>query len=127
MRKPDTTVRTTVDLEDPEDGDWEAFDSLSEEDIHAAALRDPDNPPLTEEQLSRMRRAPDVRRIRDSMGLSQTEFGRRFDIPLATLQDWEQGSRLNRAARNLMYIIAYEPDAVDRALAMAKNGSPDSR
>jgi uncharacterized protein (DUF4415 family) len=36
--------------------DWEALDAMTEAELHEAALSDPDNPPLTEEQLARMRR-----------------------------------------------------------------------
>ncbi|MAF08926.1 transcriptional regulator [Candidatus Poribacteria bacterium] len=70
-----------------------------------------------------MRRVPDVREIRDSMGLSQAKFADRFELPLATLQDWEQGRRrLNRSTQTLMHIIEHEPGAVDRALRKAKGG-----
>jgi putative transcriptional regulator len=121
----DTTVRTTVDVSrPPEDAvDWEAFDALTDEEVRAAASRDPDDPSLTAEELSRMRRVPDVREIRDSMGLSQAKLADRFDLPLAKLQDWEQGRRrLNRSTQTLMHIIEHEPDAVDRALRKAKGG-----
>ena len=33
--------------------DWSAADALTEEEIHAAALADPDARPLTEERLAR--------------------------------------------------------------------------
>jgi len=40
--------------------DWERLDALTEEDIVARALTDPDNRPLGEEDLERMRRRPRV-------------------------------------------------------------------
>ncbi len=36
--------------------DWRAFDAMSEEKRHTAALSDPDCPPATEAQLARARR-----------------------------------------------------------------------
>ena len=35
-------------------------------------------------------RARLIRRVRLSLGLSQTEFARRFAVPVGTLRDWEQ-------------------------------------
>ena len=69
--------------------DWEAFDAITDDQVRASAENDPDNPLLTEEELSRMRRVPDVRGIRRSMGLSQAKFAARFNLSLATLQEWE--------------------------------------
>lgn len=34
--------------------DWAKLDALTDEEIEAAALSDPDNPPLTDEQLAQM-------------------------------------------------------------------------
>lgn len=36
--------------------------------------------------------ATSIRELRDSMGLSQSCFARMYNIPLSTLQKWEQGS-----------------------------------
>jgi hypothetical protein len=35
--------------------DWAKLDAMTDEEIEAAARSDPDSPPLTEEQLARMR------------------------------------------------------------------------
>ena len=40
--------------------DWEKFDALTDEDVIAAAKSDPDAQPLTDEQLRRFRRLPDI-------------------------------------------------------------------
>jgi len=62
----------------------------------------------------------DVRKIRDDLGLSQTEFASRFGIPTATLRDWEQGRRRPEGpARVLLLVIKNEPKAVQRALDQA--------
>lgn len=36
---------------------------------------------------------PDVRAIREALGLSQQAFARAYRIPLANLKGWEQGRR----------------------------------
>jgi hypothetical protein len=36
--------------------DWARIDAMTDEEIEAAARADPDNPPLTDEELASMRR-----------------------------------------------------------------------
>ena len=62
----------------------------------------------------------DVRAVRASLGLSQTEFALMFGFKLDTVRNWEQAKRVpNAQARALLKIIESEPAAVKRALAMA--------
>lgn len=62
----------------------------------------------------------DVRAIREGLGLSQTEFARHFGFTAAAVRQWEQGRRQPHGpARVLLTVIAQEPRAVQRALAMA--------
>ena len=97
---------------------WRRADAMSEEDIHAAALADPDAQPLTEERLAHMKRTPQVKVIRRALGLSQEEFAARFQIPLGTLRDWEQGRKdPDAAARAYLVVIGRNPSAVSEALA----------
>lgn len=35
----------------------------------------------------------DIKQIRNKLGLSQSQFAKKFDIPLGTLAHWEQGVR----------------------------------
>jgi putative transcriptional regulator len=94
------------------------LDAMSEEDIHAAALADPDNPPLTEDELQRMERVPNAKRIRKQLGLTQKAFAETFQLSLSVVRDWEQGRFVpDRAARTLLKVLAYDPDAVKKALA----------
>jgi hypothetical protein len=58
------------------------LDALFDEDIERLGLEDPDNPPLTAEELSRMVAARTVRRVRERAGLSQANFAERYRIPL---------------------------------------------
>jgi putative transcriptional regulator len=116
MRKGSTT-RFKLDPKRPPKTDWRAFDAMTEEERHAAAVSDPDCPPATEEQLARARRVVNVRAIRKGMNLTQEEFAERFGLPLGTVRDWEQGAhRPDRAAQVLLTVIARDPDAVVRAL-----------
>jgi putative transcriptional regulator len=97
--------------------DWSAADALTDAEIHAAALADPDAPPLTEERLATLRRVPRAKSIRRALGLSQEEFAARYHIPVGTLRDWEQGRfEPDAAARAYLAVIAQEPDVVRRAL-----------
>ena len=94
---------------------------MTEAEIVAAAKSDPDNPPLTQEELRGLKRAvppPDARAIRKATGLSQPAFAWRYGFDVSAVRDWEQGRRTpDRAARVLLAIIKYEPKAVERALS----------
>jgi putative transcriptional regulator len=97
--------------------DWSHADAMTEQQIHAAALSDPDAQPLTPQRLNAMRRTPQVRVIRRALGLSQEEFAARFHIPLGTLRDWEQGRKdPDTAARAYLRVIGHNPTAVTEAL-----------
>lgn len=97
--------------------DWTAFDAMTVQDRHAAALRDPDAQPITPENEVRMRRMPQVRVIRRALMLSQEEFAARFNIPIGTLRDWEQGRKdPDAAARAYLTVIGRNPLAVTEAL-----------
>jgi putative transcriptional regulator len=86
---------------------------MTEEEIHQNALADPDNPPLSEDQLSRMRRVPNPREIREHLGLSQRDFAKQFEIALGTIRDWEQGARRpDSTARAYLRVIQHNPEAV---------------
>lgn len=100
--------------------DWTRADAMTEEEVHAAALSDPDAQPLTEEDLKHMKRTPRVAIIRRMLKLSQEEFSERFRIPLGTLRDWEQGRKEpDAAARAYLIVIGRNPEAVRKALMPA--------
>lgn len=97
--------------------DYADDQDMTEAEIHAAALSDPDNQPLTEEQLARMKESPRIKVIRRALHLSQEEFAARYRIPVGTLRDWEQGRyEPDAAARAYLHVIASEPEIVRRAL-----------
>ncbi len=90
---------------------------MSEKEVLAAALSDPDAKPFSAAQLARMKHTPRAKLIRRALGLTQEEFAARFRIPLGTLRDWEQGaSEPDQAARAYLTVIARNPEAVAEAL-----------
>ncbi|HLY06384.1 MAG TPA: helix-turn-helix domain-containing protein [Rhizomicrobium sp.] len=101
--------------------DWSRFDAMSDEERHGAAHRDPDAQPLTREKEHKMRRTPQVFVIRRALGMSQEEFADKFQIPLGTLRDWEQGRKEpDAAARAYLKVIGKNPAAVEDALVPTK-------
>ncbi len=96
--------------------DWDP--PMTDEEVHVAALSDPDAQPMTPEQLARMRPMPLSMRVRWELGLSRTEFSRRYGIPLNTLNDWERGrSEPDAGAVAYLKIIQAEPEIVGRVVA----------
>lgn len=116
-----TTVRRKLDPAKArrlDEATLRRIDALTPDEIEANALSDPDNPPLTEEELKRGAFGRKVRRTRERLKLSQKEFAERYDINLRTLQDWEQGRvSPDSAAMAYLKVIAFEPEAVGRALS----------
>jgi putative transcriptional regulator len=97
------------------------LDALTDEEIERNAREDPDNPPLTDEQLDRAVFVRDLSTARKASGLSQAEFAKRYRINLARLRDWEQGRfQPDSVAMAYVRVIAREAAAVDRALAAAE-------
>jgi len=90
---------------------------MTDEEVYAAALSDPDAQPLTEEDFARMKHTPRAKIIRRALRLTQEEFASRFRIPLGTLRDWEQGRcEPDQTAQAYLKVIANDPEAVERAL-----------
>jgi putative transcriptional regulator len=90
---------------------------MTDAEVHAAALSDPDAQPLTAEQLAHMKPTPRAKIIRRALQLTQEEFAARYHIPLGTLRDWEQGrAQPDQPARAYLRAIAGDPQGVQRAL-----------
>ena len=110
---PDGTTRPR-----PDPTDWARVDAMTDEQVHAAAMADPDARPMTPEEWAKARRVPRVKTLRRALGLTQEEFAARYHIPLGTLRDWEQGrTEPDQPARAYLKVIASGPDWVSRALA----------
>jgi len=100
--------------------DWAALCAMTDEEVLARALADPDAQPSTPEQISSMRRVPLVKTLRRRLGVTQEEFALRFQIPVGTLRDWEQRRcEPDQPARAYLMAIAGDPEGVQRALAKA--------
>src|SRR5215831_11947256 len=62
----------------------------------------------------------DVRALRETLGLSQSDFAALFGFNVRSLQDWEQGRRRPEIPiRAYLAVIQREPQAVIRALRAA--------
>jgi putative transcriptional regulator len=90
---------------------------MTEEEITAAALSDPDCPPLTDEQLARFKRVNAVKVIRRRLDMTQAQFAAAFQLPLSTVRDWEQErSYPDAPARALLTAIARDPETMRRLI-----------
>jgi putative transcriptional regulator len=97
---------------------------MTDDDVRAAALKDPDALPLTDARLAGMRPVPRTKTMRRALGLTQEAFAARFHIPLGTLRDWEQGrAEPDQTARAYLTVIARDPDSVLRALDAKRHAS----
>ena len=100
--------------------DWERIRSMTEEEVEAAALADPDNPPLSKEQLAKMRRVSPVKVLRQRLGMTQVQFAEAYHLPVNTLRDWEQRrSKPDAPARALLLAIERDAETVRKLLSDA--------
>ena len=98
--------------------DWGRLAAMTDAEAEVNAVADPDNPPLSRKAMRTMRRMPRVAVIRRALRLTQEEFSQRYQIPLGTLRDWEQGrSEPDQPTRAYLRVIAMEPETTARALA----------
>ncbi|HVR73884.1 MAG TPA: helix-turn-helix domain-containing protein [Planctomycetota bacterium] len=112
-------MKTRIDPQNPppDETDWSKTDALGDEEIERRAASDPECPPLTDDQLKKMRRVSEVKFIRQQVGLSQEVFAEKFGLSLSSLRDWEQGRYPpDQAARTLLKLIERIPDQVAAAL-----------
>jgi len=66
----------------------------------------------------------DVRKIREKLHKSQSEFAQMIGVSVGTLQNWEQGRRQPEGpARALLVVAAKAPNVVAKALAEAARRS----
>jgi putative transcriptional regulator len=98
------------------DVDLAKIDATTEEDVHRHMREEGYDPAeaIREEDII----SPAL--IRKRLGLSQRRFADAIHVPVATLQNWEQGrTPMDPSARALMTILAREPEAALRALKHA--------
>jgi putative transcriptional regulator len=100
------------------DTDWARLNAITDEEVVAAALSDPDAQPLGPEQQAKMRRVSRVKVLRQRLGMTQAEFAEAFHLPITTLRDWEQRrSTPDAPARALLLAIERDPEVMRRLLA----------
>jgi len=120
MSRTDTRRLTLKPGDSPPQGDtdWARLEAMTDEEVMAAALSDPDAQPLTAEQLAGMRWVSGVRVLRQRLSMTQAEFSEAFHLPITTLRDWEQHrSTPDAPARALLLAIERDPEVMRRLLA----------
>lgn len=83
-----------------------------------ADLHDDEDFDAGAEAIDRGQRARLIRRTRTGLGLSQTEFAKRFCVPVGTLRDWEQ-ARATAPDFAVAYVrvIGQHPEIVAKIVA----------
>ncbi|WP_171981878.1 DNA-binding transcriptional regulator [Brevundimonas sp. LM2] len=113
-------VRRTLDLNNLKGLSAETerrLDAMTEAEIEANALSDPDNPPLTDDELRRGWHGREIRLAREATGLSQAAFAERYGLTLGRLRDLEQGRSYDGAVTAYCMAIGRDPDGVAQAVA----------
>jgi len=104
--------------------DWAAIDALTDEQLHAAALSDPDSQPFplgTDEELAKLglHRIPNVKKLRERLDLTQEAFAATYRIPLAPSRLGTGAQAPRRPGRAYLTVISRNPEAVARLLQEA--------
>ena len=108
--------------------DWAALDAMTEDEVMAAALADPDAQPLTDAQLDRMRRVGLHGAIRFRLRLTHDEFAARYHVPADTLHDWERGKATpDGVAAAYLVLIDADPEGVAETLARQQQAAAAER
>ena len=118
------TIRVVHEPGDPPlktDTDWARVEALTDEQIHTAALADPDAQPLPRDGRG-LTKLVNVKKLREKLGMTQETFAELYRIPLGTLRDWEQRRKNPDApARAYLQVIASNPETV---AALLKASTP---
>ena len=111
---PDGTTRPMVDPMDKA-----ASDAMTDEEIEAAALADPDAQPLPEGWIEKALQGPPPRIVRHRLKLSREEFCARYQIPMEMLVAWETRKiQPDPVVRAYMKVIMANPEGVARTIAL---------
>jgi putative transcriptional regulator len=104
----------------PAPTDWAAIEALTDDQIEAAVMDDPDTAPPPVYATPGLTPIVNVKKLRERLGLTQEAFAAAYRIPIGTLRDWEQRRKLPDApARAYLTVIARNPQAVAELLAKA--------
>jgi putative transcriptional regulator len=99
---------------------WAKLRSLTPDDINRIAAEERAalgmGPPTGKGYVVYNVPPPDVKRIRERLGLSQAAFAARFHLRERTVQQWEQGRAFpDQPARVLLRAIEQHPDIIAEA------------
>jgi putative transcriptional regulator len=102
--------------------DWRRLDARTDEEITAAASADPDNPPLSDEELAQFRRPALAFKVRRKLHMGRETFATAYGIPLVTLLAWER-HQLEPTEVELAYLrlIGREPEMAKIQVAEPAN------
>ncbi len=82
---------------------------------------------LSAEKRPKQLSGAEIAELRTSLGLSQAQFGVKYDLSLGTIQNWEQDKRKpDQATLLLLHMIKLEPETVARLVEEVRyaNGYP---
>lgn len=81
---------------------------------------DPEDRAVSEAGLKRALMGRRIRKLRNRLGLSQSEFATRFGIPLANIRQYEIGRTMPPpAVQSYLRVIEANPEQVAEALSAA--------
>lgn len=117
---PDGTTRPM-----PDPMDHAESNAMTDEEVEAAALADPDAQPLSDAALERALLGPHPRLVRRRLRLTCEEFAERYRLPLETVLAWEKRDfEADAVARAFMRAIMNDPVGVARAVSGRRTDSP---
>ncbi|KAK0340299.1 hypothetical protein LTR94_031101, partial [Friedmanniomyces endolithicus] len=112
---PMAVTRMKLDLQNPPrltQAQANQLEAMTRAEIEAGAASDLENPPLSQEELARVKAARRVREVRAHTGLSQPAFAKAYHINVGRLRDLEQGrTQADSAVLAYLTVIDREPEA----------------
>jgi putative transcriptional regulator len=107
----------------PTDGgmDWERFDALTDSEVHAAALADPDAQPWTEADLAAAKPVPLMHLARLKARLSPEAFAETYHFALDDVLTYEKAdAKPPKPVQALLHLIIEDPKGVAEKLAKVR-------
>jgi DNA-binding transcriptional regulator YiaG len=115
MRRDGTLCRVMPDGPEIPMVDPGPLAPMTEEQVSAAARRDPDARPMPDKEFWRARRIPRIKTLRRAPALTQEEFAARFRLARCAIGNRAARSPTSRRVAYLT-VIARDPDGVRRAI-----------
>jgi putative transcriptional regulator len=112
--------------------DWAKIARTSQAEIEEQAASEKRRLHISDHHLSPawpVFRCPDIRQLRERLGLSQSEFAERYALSRRTLQQWEQErSCPDQPARILLKAIEAQPEVMHQIIRrLGKIRDPNRR